>query len=235
MSFEALVSNLSELDGLMKSMEAAQTDGALENKDDEDEDDAAIAAAAGDASEAGAAPADAGADAAEADPDLDDLDDLDGDDGIEPEDEDEDEPVMGKSFAVKTADGAVVQAIDGAAAILALQRQMRKRDEVMSKALSTVTALLKSQNEVIKSLRAEVARGGMAGRGRKAALTVHDKPAVGTLQKSQPAGLSGQEFLLKALDAQRAGRITGTEVAIAEAALNAGQQVPEHIARKVIG
>lgn len=240
MSFETLVSNLSELEGLMKSLEAAQTDGALDDEENEDEDDAVIAAAAG-----GDGAADGAAEVASNDPaavpdgeagDAEAEDDDDEAEGIESlgDDEDDDE-VFGKSFAVKTVDGAVVQAVDGAAALRALQRRMARRDEVMSKALASVTSVLKQQAELIKSLRAEVARGGMAGRGRKAVLTVHDKPAAGTLQKSQPAGVSAQEFLLKALDAQRAGRITGVDVAIAEAALNAGQQVPQHIAAKVLG
>lgn len=238
MSFDALVSNLSELEGLMKSMEAAQTDGALNDDDEDEADDAAIAQAAADGA---AAPVDGAADDAEVDPagDADEaeegLDGADADlDGLADDEDDEDE-TFGKSYAVRTADGQVVRAVDGAAALRALQKQMQERDEVMSKALTTVTSLLKSQTELVKSLRAEVARNGMAGRGRKAVLTVHDKPAAGTLQKSEPAGVGAQDFLLKALDAQRAGRITGTEVAIAEAALNAGQQIPAHIAQKVIG
>jgi len=237
MSFETLVSNLSELEGLMKSLEAAQTDGALDDEENEDKDDAAIAAAAGgggiaDGAAEGASDDPAAVpDAADAEPD-----DEDEEEGVEPlADDEDDEDVFGKSFAVKTVDGAVVQAVDGAAALRALQSRMARRDEVISKALASVTSVLKQQAELIKSLRAEVARGGMAGRGRKAVLTVHDKPAAGTLQKSQPAGVSAQEFLLKALDAQRAGRITGVDVAIAEAALNAGQQVPQHIAAKVLG
>lgn len=251
MSFDALVSNLSELEGLMKSLEAAQTDGALD--EEEDKDDAAIKAAAGVGTDSDAGAGAGAAGSPDLGPEVEDVDEDEdeddladggdddalpgGEDAVDDEEDGDGEPGVpfAKSYAVRTADGGVIRAVDGAAALRALQRRMARRDEVMSKALASVTSVLKQQAELIKSLRAEVARGGMAGRGRKAVLTVHDKPAAGTLQKSQPAGVSSQQFLLKALDAQRAGRITGVDVAIAEAALNAGQQVPQHIAAKVLG
>jgi hypothetical protein len=74
------------------------------------------------------------------------------------------------------------------------------------------------------------------GRGRKAVLSVVEKPAPGasTMAKSEPTGMSPDVFFAKALDAQKLGRISGTEIAIAEASLNRGEAIPAHIVQRVV-
>lgn len=234
MSFDALVSSLSELERLMKSLEASQADGVDDEDEEEDEDDRAIAAAASDASdEAGESDVDD-----DENLDVDDSDDYADDDDEEDEDDedDEDDELLGKSFAVRTADGQVVRAVDGVAVISRLRHEIRDQNEELAKSLVALTKVVKKQAQMIKSLRMDLAAKASAGRGRKAVLTVHEKPTAGRqMAKSQRAEISGEEFLLKAVDAQRNGRITGVEVAIAEAAINNGQKVPDHIVQKVLG
>jgi hypothetical protein len=64
---------------------------------------------------------------------------------------------------------------------------------------------------------------------------MHDKKDVGDLQKSQQSeGITPDEFMAKALIALDAGRITGLDVARAEAYLNKGQQVPTELAQRIL-
>lgn len=241
MSFDALVRSLSELEGLMKSLEASQADGANDDDDEEDDDDRLIADAAADSGDAGDGVEDAD-DSDDLDAEdlgaADDDDDVDEDDSDDDEDDedDEDDDLFGKSFAVRTADGNVVRAVDGVAVISRLRNEIRGQNEELAKSLVALTKVVKKQAQMIKSLRMDLAAKAASGRGRKAVLTVHEKPTAGRqMAKSQRAEISGEEFLLKAIDAQRNGRITGVEVAIAEAAINNGQKVPDHIVQKVLG
>jgi hypothetical protein len=56
------------------------------------------------------------------------------------------------------------------------------------------------------------------------------------MQKALRAGgkVDGQEFLAKSLAAQTAGRISATDVAIAETHINAGKQPPAYIVHAVL-
>lgn len=62
--------------------------------------------------------------------------------------------------------------------------------------------------------------------------TVGGKP----MNKSDVSGvrLTRDDFMAKALEAQTSGRITGTQVSIAEAYLNAGKAPPEEILAAVL-
>lgn len=142
---------------------------------------------------------------------------------------------MAKSFEVTLADGTKVQAQDGTALVKALQDRIDSTETVMAKALESAIGLIKSQGAQIEALSGKVKALSNEGKGRKAVLTVTPKPAAGgeTMAKSQPEGITPEEFMAKALDAQKLGRLTGLEVSVAEAHLNRGQQVPVEIIRKV--
>lgn len=143
---------------------------------------------------------------------------------------------MAKSFEVTLADGTKVQAQDGTELVKALQERIDSTETVMAKALETAVSLIKSQGEQIAALGGKIKALSSEGKGRKAVLTVAEKPTVGggTMAKSQQAdGITPEEFMAKALDAQKMGRLTGLEVAVAEASLNRGQGVPAEIVRKV--
>ena len=142
---------------------------------------------------------------------------------------------MAKSFEVTLADGTKVQAQDGTELVKALQERLETNETVMAKALETAVALIKSQGERIEALSGKLAAIGGEGKGRKAVLTVVEKPAGTPMAKSTTEeGMKPEEFMAKALDAQKLGRITGIEVATAEAYLNRGQPVPANIIASVL-
>lgn len=142
---------------------------------------------------------------------------------------------MAKSFEVTLADGTKVQAQDGTELVKALQERLETNETVIAKALETAVALIKSQGERIEALSGKLAAIGGEGKGRKAVLTVVEKPAGTPMAKSTTEeGMKPEEFMAKALDAQKLGRITGIEVATAEAYLNRGQPVPANIIASVL-
>lgn len=143
--------------------------------------------------------------------------------------------MMGKSFDVVLPDGSTAKAVDGTVMLKALQDRVETEGATMAKSMEAALSLLKSQAQRIETLTKAVANLAGTGRGRKAVVSVADKPAT-TLAKSEPAsGLSPEQFMAKALDAQKAGRLSGLEVATAEASLNRGQPVPADIIAKALG
>lgn len=218
MSFEKM---LDELETMAKALPS-----------DAGEDDENIQAAAAEGSEGDGGDSGEGAAAAEAEAGAD------AGDGAESaaaadDDEGEDEG-MAKSFSFTLEDGTVVEAQDGTELVKALMNRVEKNEQVLGKSLQTAVTLIKSQGDLIKSLQEKVTTLAGQGRGRKAVVSVTEKPS--TLAKSEPAeeGMTGSEFMAKAMTAQAAGRITGMEVARAESHLNKGMQVPADIVARVI-
>lgn len=244
MSFEKLLGELDELQKLNKSAPADDANG--DGVGDGDGDDAGIAAAAADGAaaggddgagagdDAGAAGDDGAAAAAHAEPD--------GDEGAGAGDGDGDgDEQMGKSFRFTLDNGEEMEAIDGTKLVKSLIARFESfgveaasKEEAMTKALGVTVDLIKSQGEAIASLQSEVKRLASEGRGRKTVVSVAEKPAAGTMAKSEPAGVSGDEFMAKCLSAQAAGRITGLEVAKAEGYLLKGLAVPADIVKRVL-
>ena len=157
----------------------------------------------------------------------------------EDEDEDdEDEKPMGKSFSVTLPGGEEVEALDGTLLVKALrddllssQGEVRTSLNQIGEVLTRTTAMLKSLAGDNAALRAEMDALASAGRGRKSALSVHEKPAT-TVAPTQVVP-SRKEILAKAMDAMNAGRISGYEVALAEGCLNRGQALPEALAARI--
>jgi hypothetical protein len=150
-------------------------------------------------------------------------------------DEADDGKPMAKSFKVTLADGTEMEAQDGTELVKALQDRIEATEGTLAKALGQAVALIKSQGERLTAMDAKLKAIGGEGKGRKAVLTVVEKPAASsTLAKSEPEGMKPEEFMAKALDAQKLGRITGLQVATAEACLNRGQQVPADIIANVL-
>lgn len=150
-------------------------------------------------------------------------------------------PPLAKSMKVTLEDGTAVEAVDGTALVKALQDQvgalsgkLTETETAMVKSLESAVSVIKSQGELLKSLTEKVAALGNEGRGRKAVVTVHERKDGATLAKSEQPGLTPDEFFAKALEAQKAGRITGSDVAVAEAHLNKGLPVPAGILQRVV-
>lgn len=214
MSFEKLLSELTELSAEQETLTKALPAG--DGKDDDKIQAAAEEGGDGD-----------GAGAGDGDGDGDDK----GGDG------DGDGDQMGKSLGTVTLeDGSQAEAIDGTELVKSLMERVETTEGQMQKALEGAVGLIKSQGAMIKSLSEQVAKLAGAGRGRKTVVTVTEKtPAGQQMSKSEPAGLSGQEFMAKALTAQASGKILAKDVAAIEAYLNRGMAIPEHLVARVVG
>lgn len=162
-------------------------------------------------------------------------------DGADPEDagkKDGDDPeVVAKSFKITLEDGSEIEAVDGAELIKSLVGRIEKNESAVLKVLGEATKVITSQSSLIKSLRADVVALGDQGKGRRAMLSIAEKPApkAEDLQKSSASeGMSGEEFMAKALTAQAAGRINGAQIAIAEAYINNHKAPPADIVQAVL-
>jgi hypothetical protein len=204
MSFEQLLTDIQSLGVEQETLSKALPSG-------EGEDDDKIQAAADDGKK-----------------DEEDLVQKDGDD------EDGDKP-MSKSLGVVTLEnGEQVDAIDGTELVKSLMARVETSEGQMQKALEGAVGLIKSQGAMIKSLSEQVSKLAGAGRGRKAVVTVTEKTPAGTpMNKSEAAGMTGQEFMAKALSAQAAGKILAKDVSAIEMYLNRGMQIPEHLIARV--
>lgn len=158
------------------------------------------------------------------------------------DDDDDDEP-LGKSLGeVTLSDGTKMEAVDGTELVKALQEEVRVLGEKHAasetqvlKALETCVSLANGQNELIKSLQGEVAKLRGDGRGRKSALTIIEKPDAGAqLTKSEPATMTGAQFMAKSNAAFEAKKITGVELTTIDVSLRTGQAVDPGLIQKVL-
>lgn len=209
---------MSQFDELIQELNGLQADQELMTKAlpaDDGEDEEKIQAAA----------AEGGSDHQEPDGD---------EDGEGEGDGDADNKPMAKSFKFTLEDGTEVEAEDGTELVKSLQARVETTEQTMAKALEQTLNLVKGQSELIKSMQDQIKKLSGEGRGRKTVVSVVEKP-VGTMVKSmQPEGVSPDEFFAKALTAQREGRISGSEIALAETMLNRGQQIPPAILQRVM-
>lgn len=165
-----------------------------------------------------------------------------------PEDDDEDDEkenygkdgkpgkeTMAKSL-MAIVDGEEVEALDATEMLKSFDSRIGGVEGALTKALSSTLATIKTQGEMIKSLNARLDQFGGQGKGRKTVLTIAEKPAAGadTLAKSQPQGLTGAEFMVKANVAFDQRKLSGQELTTADVALRSGQPVPAEIISKVL-
>jgi len=170
--------------------------------------------------------------------------DADGDHGPDG-DGDEDDEVLGKSFQVVGADGAPVKAYDATDLIKSLNDRIgglesekaedAERREHLGKSLESIADLLKAQSEQIDTLQKAMVNMNKQGVGRKAVLTVNEKPDTTMAKSVQSDGLDGKEFMAKAMGALKSGRISAMDVSIAEGSLNRGIPIREDIVSRVMG
>jgi hypothetical protein len=158
------------------------------------------------------------------------------DDDDEDDDGEEGEPPMTKSFTLKTADGAKVEVTDGSQLLKSLGDRVAKIEGFgLEAAMSGALELIRAQGAMIKSLTERVIELAGAGRGRKAVVTIAEKPApTATMAKAEEQGVTPEVFFAKALSLQREGKVTGEDIARAEAALNRGLSIPNSIRLKVL-
>jgi|GEM_PF-1840471 len=214
-NFDALLAELNdEVAGMAKAMPAG------DDLDDEDEDSNTV-------------------DTADTDKKVMAAGDGDADDaGGDPDGDEDDKPMMGKSMTVEI-DGKQVEAIDGTELVKSLMGQVEQlggklgaTEASLAKALSDTLAVVKGQGAVIKSLQETVTKLAAAGRGRKSVVTVAD-PAPMAKSAGAAAPLQGRELMAKALAAQQAGRLTGLDVARVESAINQGAPAPADVLSRI--
>lgn len=214
-AFDALLAEIGGLAGETEALaKAMPADVGAEDDENEDEDE-------------GMAPAPAGEDTAEDDEKIK-AAAAEGDDGGKP---------FGKSFTLKLDDGTEVEAVDGADLVKSLIARVEANEGSVKGALEQTLGIIKAQGEMLKSLAGEVAAFKASGKGRKAVLSIAEKPAAAVdplLKSTADEGITGEAFMAKALAAQAAGQITGREVATAESFINMGQTPPVEIVRAVM-
>ena len=171
-------------------------------------------------------------------PDGDEDEDGPGDgDGDEDEDEEDGEP-MAKSFRIQDAAGNEFEAVDGAALIKGLMAQQSTQQEQMTKSVRGLVGIVQKQDKLLKSLIAKVEELGGQGRGRKSALSVHDRSDAGGEQMAKSSPAAGQrphEILAKAstLNQQGKGGISGMDIARIEARVNRGEPIPADLVARI--
>jgi hypothetical protein len=144
---------------------------------------------------------------------------------------------VAKSFKIVLDDGTEVDAIDGGELVKSLMARIENSETAFGAFATTMTNALVGANDLVKSLQTQVAALADSGRGRKAVLTISERPAATaeTLAKSEaPTGMQPEEFLTKAMSAQAAGLLRAVDVSAAEIAIGAGQQPDPAIVRIVL-
>lgn len=142
---------------------------------------------------------------------------------------------VAKSFSLTLEDGTTVEAFDGEAMVKALTARIDANETATIAALNQAVGLIKGQATMLKSMGEKLQALSNGGAGRKAVLSIIDKPLVKSVQQQeQPAGMTTDQFFAKAHAAQKEGRITGGDIALAETLLNRGEQIPAHIVQRVI-
>lgn len=207
-NFEALLKELGDVAAEQETMAKAMPEPVAPNPEDgeEDGDDAAIAAAAAEAGAKPAAPGDA-----------------------------DDAPAFGKSFEFTDAAGATHEAVDATELVKSLIGRLDSSEDVLAKALTSMAGSLKSQGDLIKSLSSQVQALSSQGRGRKAMLTVSEKPAIGdTMAKANAeSGVTPEQFFAKANAAFDAGKISGKELNVVSVSLRGNHPIEPGLIQKI--
>lgn len=164
------------------------------------------------------------------------------DDELDEEDELEDEELddeLGEAPLTKslTLDGEEVQVVDAEALVKSMQdltTKVSKHEENLTKALETTLATVKQQSELIKSLTARVNKLASKGTGRKAVLSVHERPAVAAAHQADEQGFTAGDLLAKSHAAFDAGKINGLELTTIDVSLRENKNIDHGLLAKVL-
>lgn len=153
--------------------------------------------------------------------------------------EGEGDETFGKSFQVTLANGTTAEVFDGTAmmkSLLAENAGLKEQGETLMKAMTAaighitdLRAVVGNQDAMIKSLRADFAKLAAQPAGRKAVLSVHEKPGPAGTEK--PATLDRGEVMSKALSAQAEGRMTALQVSRLATYVDKRQNPPADLLR----
>lgn len=129
------------------------------------------------------------------------------------------EPLL-KSFSFTLEDGTEVDAADATELLKSIVQKQAAQEGELLKVLTGMTTL-------VKSLQADMALLKGTGPGRR---SVGQAPAA----PAAPAAPKAEELMAKCLSAQAAGKLNGLDVSVAEQCLNLGQELPAHIAQRLV-
>ncbi len=156
-----------------------------------------------------------------------------------PEDDVDDVAPVAKS--VMADDGQ--EYVDATDMLKSLEARIAEHDDVLSKAMAgtldvvkSLKATIESQGSMIKSMQDKLVKLAGGGAGRKAVLSVVEKPAAGeTMAKSQQEeGLTPAQVLAKANEAFDAKKITGQELVALDVALRSGALPDQAVLAKAL-
>jgi hypothetical protein len=185
-----------------------------------------------------AAGGDQGGDAIDDDEDQDQDGDGDGQDQDQDgdgqdQDQDGDGEMFGKSMTMLDEDGNQIEAFDGTAMVKSLVARLDANESNMTAALTKAIEVMGNQDKMIKSLADQVKTLGSAGRGRRTVVSMHDSASMAKALPVADKLPTGLDMMAKALTAQKEGRLTSVDVAVAEGYLQKGMPIPENIVRRI--
>ena len=155
--------------------------------------------------------------------------------GEDDDDEDDDGEEFGKSLGFGEDGEHLVDATD---LVKSMLERQEKADDILAKAMTSMVSAMGKQNNLIKSLQSQVAALASQGRGRKAMLSVNEKPnPTDVMAKSEAAGaaITPADLLAKAEAAYQAGSITGAQANTIDVCLRNHWPIDPGILHKLAG
>lgn len=143
---------------------------------------------------------------------------------------------FGKSFEFTDDKGEKHQAVDATILVKSLMERAERTDDTLAKALTAMNGVVAKQGELIKSLTDQVKALSSQGRGRKAVVSIVEKPDAGTLAKSQASeeGMSTEQFFAKANAAFDAEKISGKDLNVISVCLRSNHPIEPALIQKVM-
>ena len=153
------------------------------------------------------------------------------------------EEPFGKSFTVKLEDGTETEVLDATEMMKALNEKnvtlgerCGRLEAGLRRTLAVNAALnthVTEQAVMIKSLQADVTRIGATPAGRRTVLNVLEKPATTVAPPATVEGVTAEKFMGTMMKCFESGKISGSDVTIAEASLGRGVPIPDEIVARV--
>ncbi len=154
----------------------------------------------------------------------------------EDEEENEDGEEFGKSLGSDDDGSEMVDATDLVKSLMARQDST---DGVLAKAMTSMVGALSKQNNLIKSLQAEVGKLAGQGRGRKTLVTISEKPGIADVlaksgsESAEDGKITPGELLAKSNAAHAAKKISGVELNTIDVCLRNNWPIEPSILQKV--
>ncbi len=148
-------------------------------------------------------------------------------------DGDEGKP-FGKSFTLVGEDGTETEAIDGTELVKSLHEEVQALGKAaeaekadLTKSITILTDVIKSQGALIKSLQSDLSDLANQGAGRKSVTMPN-----ATMAKST-APMDTSTFMMKANAAYNAGRISGKDLTVCDVSLRHNEAIDAALINKI--